>query len=188
MQLLEAKLKDVAHSIVIDLASDINFNKALNNQSLHCKWMGVIAQVAIGWLLDFYRIRIPRLPQALQKLFLIHTLTIARIYTADIKQIKRGRMVVKVIGLIELTDQGAFEQYRSQVGKTVELYKGSIAHRGAVTEVFWNELSCQPFSAFVELHFPSKEDAHAWAHSSEYQSLVAIRNQAMKLTLFGVTI
>ncbi len=97
-------------------------------------------------------------------------------------------MTVKVIGLIELTDQASFEQYRSQVGRTVEQYKGQIAHRGVVTEVFWNELACQPFSAFVELHFPNKEDAHAWASSPEYQSLVAVRNQAMKLTLFGVAI
>lgn len=97
-------------------------------------------------------------------------------------------MTVKVIGLMEIRDQAAFEQYRSQVGKTVEQYKGNIERRGVVTEVFWNELSCQSFSAFVELHFPSKEDAHAWAHSPEYQSLVAVRNQAMSLTLFGVAI
>lgn len=97
-------------------------------------------------------------------------------------------MSVKVIGLIELKDQAAFEQYRSQVGQTVAQYKGTIAHRGAVTEVFWNELACKPFSAYVELHFPSKEDAHAWANSPEYQSLVAIRQQAMSLTLFSVTL
>jgi len=97
-------------------------------------------------------------------------------------------MTIKVIGLIELTDKTAFEQYRSQVGKTVEQYKGSIENRGVVTEIFWNELSCQPFSAFVELHFPSKADAHAWATSPQYQALVAIRNQAMKLTLFGVAV
>ena len=97
-------------------------------------------------------------------------------------------MTVKVIGLIELTDQNAFEQYRKQVGQTVELYKGSILHRGSVTEVFWNELNCARFSAFVELTFPSQEDAKAWAHSPEYQTLVAIRNQAMKLTLFAATI
>jgi uncharacterized protein (DUF1330 family) len=97
-------------------------------------------------------------------------------------------MTVKVIGLIELTDPVAFEQYRSQVAHTVTQYKGSIKHRGTVTEVFWDELACKPFSAFVELQFPSAEDAHAWAHSSEYQSLVTIRNQAMKLTLFGVSI
>ncbi|ANI99236.1 hypothetical protein A8O14_03440 [Polynucleobacter wuianus] len=97
-------------------------------------------------------------------------------------------MAIKVIGLIELTNSAAFEQYRSQVGQTVAQYKGSIEHRGVITEVFWNELACKPFSAFVELHFPSKEDARAWAHSPEYQSLVAIRNQAMNLTLFGVAI
>ncbi|QWD61386.1 DUF1330 domain-containing protein [Polynucleobacter sp. MWH-UH25E] len=95
-------------------------------------------------------------------------------------------MTVKVIGLIKLTDQSAFEQYRNQVGKTVEHYKGSIEYRGLLTEIFWNELGCDAFSAFVELHFLSKEDAHAWAHSTEYQSLLQIRGQAMKLTLFGV--
>ena len=97
-------------------------------------------------------------------------------------------MTVKVIGLIELTDQNAFEQYRSKVGQTLELYKGSIENRGSVTEIFWNELNCARFSAFVELTFPSQEDAKAWAHSPEYQTLVAIRNQAMKLTLFAATI
>ena len=97
-------------------------------------------------------------------------------------------MTVKVIGLIELTDQNAFEQYRSRVGQTVELYKGSIQNRGSVTEIFWNELNCARFNAFVELTFPSPEDAKAWAHSPEYQTLVAIRNKAMKLTLFAATI
>ena len=97
-------------------------------------------------------------------------------------------MTVKVIGLMELTDQKAFELYRSKVGQTVELYKGSIENRGTVTEVFWNELNCTRFGAFVELTFPSQEDAKAWAHSSEYQALVAIRKEAMKLTLFTATI
>jgi uncharacterized protein (DUF1330 family) len=97
-------------------------------------------------------------------------------------------MTVKVIGLIELTDQNAFEQYRSKVGQTLELYKGRIENRGSVNEIFWNELNCARFSAFVELTFPSQEDAKAWAHSPEYQALVAIRNTAMKLTLFAVTI
>ena len=95
-------------------------------------------------------------------------------------------MAVKVIGLIKLTDHSAFEQYRTQVGMTVEQYKGSIEFRGSLTEVFWNELGCEAFSAYVQLNFPSKEAAHAWAHSAEYQKLLKIRSQAMKLTLFGV--
>jgi uncharacterized protein (DUF1330 family) len=96
--------------------------------------------------------------------------------------------MIKVLGLMELTDQNAFEQYRSQVGQTVELYKGAIKNRGVVSELFWNELGCSPFSAFVELEFPSTQDAHLWANSPEYQSLVPIRSKAMKLTLFSVTI
>jgi uncharacterized protein (DUF1330 family) len=97
-------------------------------------------------------------------------------------------MSIKVIGLMELRDPTAFEDYRKQVGQTVELYKGIIYARGLITEIFWNELNCNPFSAYVELHFPSQEDAHNWTKSPEYQALVPIRNQAMKLTLFGVNI
>ena len=96
--------------------------------------------------------------------------------------------MVKVIGLIQLRDEGAFEQYRSQVGQTVELYKGSIKNRGAVADVFWNELACAPFSAFVELEFPSAKDVKTWANSPEYQALLPIRSKAMKLTLFSAAI
>jgi uncharacterized protein (DUF1330 family) len=96
--------------------------------------------------------------------------------------------MVKVIGLIELQDQSAFEQYRSQVGQTVERYQGTINNRGTLNEIFWNELHCKPFSAFVELTFPNQEDAHMWAHSPEYQALISIRSKAMKLTLFSVAI
>ena len=96
--------------------------------------------------------------------------------------------MVKVIGLIELRDEGAFEEYRSQVGQTVELYKGSIKNRGSVADVFWNELDCAPFSAFVELEFPSAKDAKTWANSPEYQALLPIRSKAMKLTLFSAAI
>ena len=97
-------------------------------------------------------------------------------------------MLIKVIGLMELTDQSAFELYRSQVSQTVALYRGQIKARGTIGEIFWNELGCSSFNTYVELEFPSAEDAHAWAHSSEYQALVAIRSKAMKLSLFGVTI
>jgi hypothetical protein len=97
-------------------------------------------------------------------------------------------MSIKVIGLIQLMDQNAFEQYRNQVSQTVELYRGSVKARGTLTEVFWNELNCAPFSTFVEIHFHNPEDAHTWAYSPEYQALVATRNKAMKLTLFGVEV
>ncbi len=96
--------------------------------------------------------------------------------------------MVKVIGLIELRDEGAFEEYRSQVGQTLTLKKGPTKNRGSVADVFWNELDCAPFSAFVELEFPSTKDAKTWANSPEYQALVPIRNKAMQLTLLSIAI
>ena len=97
-------------------------------------------------------------------------------------------MTIKVIGLIALKDMRAFEEYRTHVGQTVTQYKGSIDQRGVITDIFWNELDSKPFSAYVELSFPSKEDAHAWAHSAEYQALLKVRQQAMTLMLFGVAL
>ncbi|HAT39310.1 DUF1330 domain-containing protein [Polynucleobacter necessarius] len=94
--------------------------------------------------------------------------------------------MVKAIDLIELIDQRALEEYRSQVSETVESYKGSIKSRGSIRELFWNELGCAPFSTIVELEFSHLENAHSWVVSREYQALVPIRNKAMKLTLFSI--
>jgi uncharacterized protein (DUF1330 family) len=97
-------------------------------------------------------------------------------------------MTIKVIGLIQLNDLEAFEEYRSQVGDTVSLYQGKIVSRGSFNTFLWNELKYDPFSAFVELEFPDLERSKSWANSPEYQNLLAIRNQAMKLTLFSVSL
>ena len=96
-------------------------------------------------------------------------------------------MTTKVIGLMQINDPEAFEQYRSQVGDTVVLYHGKIIARGAFNTFLWNELECKSFNAFVELEFPDLEHSKSWAKSPEYQSLLAIRSQAMKLTLFSVS-
>ena len=97
-------------------------------------------------------------------------------------------MTSKVIGLIQLNDPKAFEEYRSQVGDTVALYHGKITSRGTFNAFFWNELNCDSFSAFVELEFPNLEHSQSWANSPEYHSLLAIRSKAMKLTLFSVSL
>jgi uncharacterized protein (DUF1330 family) len=97
-------------------------------------------------------------------------------------------MVIKVIGLIQIQDPEAFEEYRTQVGDTLAPYQGKISSRGSFNTFLWNELHCEPFNAMVELEFPDLEHAQSWAHSTQYQSLLAIRSKAMKLTLFTVSI
>lgn len=95
-------------------------------------------------------------------------------------------MSVKVIGLIKLIDRAAFEDYRSRVGATVTKFRGQISYRGAVAGWYWNELGCDPFDAFVELEFPTLEDATQWADSDDYKALLDVRSKAIELTLFAV--
>lgn len=92
---------------------------------------------------------------------------------------------MRVIGLIALKDLTAFDDYRQQVGATIEQYDGKLLMRGKPTAILWNELEVAQFQAFVELEFPSRDRAIQWANSPEYQSLVPIRLRAMRLTLIG---
>lgn len=95
-------------------------------------------------------------------------------------------MTVKIIGLIQLKDINAFEIYRNQVGATVQMFNGQVATRGKVSDIFWNELNAENFSSYVELIFPMLSDAQQWAKSPEYQRLLSVRNQALKVTLFSI--
>mgnify|MGYP001162024861 CR=1 FL=1 len=93
---------------------------------------------------------------------------------------------MKIIGLIKLLNQGAFEQYRDLVGATVEAYGGVVLFRGEKLFTIWNELPCGEFDAIVEIEFVTSESARQWAESPEYKALLETRSQAMRLTLFGV--
>lgn len=92
--------------------------------------------------------------------------------------------MTKVIGLIKVLNREAFDTYRNQVGQTVTKHGGVITYRGSKTLTLWYELGGDDFDACVEIEFPSADLAHQWATSPEYQSLLAIRSKAMRLTLF----
>jgi len=95
-------------------------------------------------------------------------------------------MSIKVIGLIKVQDELAFEEYRGQVSQTIELYEGKILTRGVRSKTLWNQLNCEEFNGFVEIEFQSESAADRWANSPEYQALLQVRTKAMKLTLFSV--
>lgn len=94
---------------------------------------------------------------------------------------------ITVIGIFKVKDRLDFEDYRSKVGATIQLYGGTVVRRGSCDIPFWNQLNAQEFDTFVELTFPTIEDAKRWANSSEYGDLLPVRNCAMQLTLFVVT-
>jgi uncharacterized protein (DUF1330 family) len=95
-------------------------------------------------------------------------------------------MSVTIIGIFKKLSSDSFEEYRSQVGASIELYGGQLVRRGVCQIPFWNQLNCEEFDTFVELSFPTLEDAEQWAKSPEYNALLPVRNQAMQLTLFAV--
>jgi uncharacterized protein (DUF1330 family) len=98
-------------------------------------------------------------------------------------------MTVKLIGLIKLIDPAALDEYRSQVGATVEKFGGRVTQRASVAKTFWNELGGNEFEdldAFVELEFSNLADAARWATSDDYRALLELRSRAMKLTLFAI--
>ena len=97
-------------------------------------------------------------------------------------------MSVHVVGIFKTQSPKDFDAYRAQVGATIELYGGKVLRRGVCDSPFWNQLNAAAFDTFVELSFPSMEDAKRWANSPEYSALLPVRERAMQLTLFPVEV
>ena len=97
-------------------------------------------------------------------------------------------MSVHVIGIFKIQSPRDFDDYRAQVGATIELYGGKVIRRGVCENPFWNQLNTAPFDTFVELSFSSLEDAKRWANSPEYSALLPVRERAMQLTLFPLLV
>lgn len=89
-----------------------------------------------------------------------------------------------LVGFIRIKDPQAFDQYRSLVGQTLEKYGGEVVLRGTVKRVLANEGRFAPPDAFVEIKFPSSEQAHSWFYGPEYGQIFGLRTRAMDLTLF----
>ena len=97
-------------------------------------------------------------------------------------------MSIHVIGIFKTQSPKDFDDYRAQVGATIELYGGKVLRRGVCHSPFWNQLNAAMFDTFVELSFPSMEDAKRWANSPEYSALLPVRERAMQLTLFPLIV
>ncbi len=96
-------------------------------------------------------------------------------------------MSITIIGIFKVKSVLDFEEYRSRVGATIQLYGGAVVRRGECGAPFWNQLNAEDFDTFVELTFPTIEDAKRWVNSPEYGSLLPGRDRAMQLTLFTVS-
>jgi uncharacterized protein (DUF1330 family) len=86
-------------------------------------------------------------------------------------------MAAYVIGDIEVTDQGIYDDYRRQVLATVEKYGGRFAVRGGKVEPLEGGWSPK---RIVLLEFPTFEQAQKWYRSPEYAPLIKLRQKGAR--------
>ena len=86
-------------------------------------------------------------------------------------------MAAYVIGDIEVTDPGIYDDYRKQVLATVEKYGGRFAVRGGKVEPLEGGWSPK---RIVLLEFPSFEQARKWYRSPEYAPLIKLRQKGAR--------
>jgi uncharacterized protein (DUF1330 family) len=79
-----------------------------------------------------------------------------------------------IINELTVTDPVRFKVYQDHVPATLALFDGQYVSRGAPEPI----LGDVPSPRIVVLEFPSRERALAWVHSSEFQKILAIRNEA----------
>jgi uncharacterized protein (DUF1330 family) len=79
-----------------------------------------------------------------------------------------------IVNELTVTDPVRYKVYQDQVPATLALFDGQYVSRGAPEPI----LGDVPSPRIVVLEFPSRERALAWFHSSEFQKILAIRNEA----------
>lgn len=79
-----------------------------------------------------------------------------------------------VIADVDVTNPGAYEQYRSQVQGTLQPYGGRFRVRGGHAQVL--EGDWQP-SRLVIIEFPSLDQAQQWYNCAAYQAILPLRLQ-----------
>ena len=92
-------------------------------------------------------------------------------------------MTAYVIGEIEVTDPGLYDEYRKQVLPTIEKYGGRFAVRGGRVEPL--EGGWTP-KRVVAVEFPSMDVALRWYRSPEYAPLIVLRQRASRGKLVAV--
>ena len=92
-------------------------------------------------------------------------------------------MAAYVIGEIEVTDPGTYEDYRKQVLATIEKFGGRFLARGGKVEPL--EGGWAP-KRLVLLEFPDTQAAMTWYRSTEYAPLIKLRQKASRGKLIAV--
>ena len=80
-----------------------------------------------------------------------------------------------VLAQVKLTDESAFQEYKTKVPESVARYGGEYLVRAGRWQTLEGE---DPLPRMVVMKFASFEQALKWYNSNEYQSLKDIRGKA----------
>ncbi len=81
-------------------------------------------------------------------------------------------MPAYIIANVKITNPTAYQEYSRQVPASLEPYGGKFIVRGGAVEKL--EGDWQP-ERLVIIQFESREQAHRWYNSPEYQQIIGIR-------------
>lgn len=82
-----------------------------------------------------------------------------------------------LIAAVEVTDPGAYADYRAQVPAVVERFGGRFLVRGGAIEAKEGDLGIE---RLVILEFPTIEAARAFYHSPDYAPLIRLREASTR--------
>lgn len=91
---------------------------------------------------------------------------------------------VYLVGQISIKNMDKWVSYRDQVPATLEPWSGEITFRGKLAAVLAGE---HPHTDIVVIRFPNQAALDGWHHSSAYQALIPLRQQAAEVVLLSYT-
>ena len=86
------------------------------------------------------------------------------------------------IGHITIKDEKKWVEYRREVPATLEPWGGEVMFRGKLSAVFAGN---HKHTDTVVIRFPSLKSLNDWHSSSQYQSLVPLRDEAAIVDLLS---
>lgn len=87
-----------------------------------------------------------------------------------------------VVGHITVKNPELWDQYKSKVPATLAAWGGELVFRGKQLAVLAGD---NPHPDIVVIRFPSATALNNWFLSSEYQSLIPLRQQAAEMVLLS---
>lgn len=92
-------------------------------------------------------------------------------------------MTAYAIALVTIKDPEKLQQYSSIAGPSVISHGGKVSAKGKVAGLLTGDAS---WDLVAVMEFPSMEQLDRWYESDEYQSVIAVRDQACEMTILKV--